>query len=269
MEKLSLNAILLLDEKDNNDLQIIFHYLKEYIEGIKTSDFNIESVIDLKAIVDKFIQFGAPIETKFKVLIDDLNENVNSIEHTCYTHTYKQNTEDNEVTRSLIYQHLHSSFLKVYNKINLYFRNNKEELLEFDGLINYDISNKRKAIITIQEAIELIENDHTLSEKSKQKILKYLFDIIQELINPTTSWKHFLIKTSEVIIVLGALGSLTGGIESGSNLLKAKEKIETAKQEIGTTSLNLNYNNVANTFNFSTPIKIENNKILMLKQKNK
>ena len=136
------------------------------------------------------------------------------------------------------------------------------------AFIHYNISNKKKAITLIQEAIELINIDSILSDKSKKKILKYLSDTIQELVNPKTNWKSFFIKTAEVIIVLGALGSLAGGVESGSNLLRAKKKVETAKQEIVSTSITLNYMNVKNTFNFNKPVEIENNKILLLEQNN-
>ena len=145
-------------------------------------------------------------------------------------------------------------------------KNQKEELLEYDGIIDYDISNKRKAVRIIQEAIELIENDPSLSKKSKKKILKYLSDTIQELNNPKTNWTNFFRKSAEVVIVLGALGSLTGGIESGNNLLKAQEKVEKAKGEIVKTSINLNYMNVESTFVINKPIEIENNEIKLIEQ---
>ena len=268
MEENDLNKILSLNENSNNDFQLCYNYLKEYIENIKVNDFNNDNVIDLKALIDKFIQFGSNINVDSQKATVELNDYADKLEKSCYDVTFGETPRDSDITRNLIYQHLYSNFLKVYNKINFYFRNSKEELLEFDGLINYDISNKKKAIKIIQEALDLVETDSTLSDKSKKRIKKYLSDTIQELINPKTNWTNFFVKTAEVIIVLGALGSLTGGIEAGSNLLEAKNKIETAKEEIVKTSINLNYMNVENTFNISKPIEIENNKILMLEQNN-
>jgi len=269
MDKDDINKILSLSVNDKNDFYKCFTYIKNYLENIKEGDFYESEVLDLKALINKFIQFGTPIASETETLIADLEEYSDKLELSVYKYKHDESPKESDATRNLHFQHTYSNLLKLYTQIDNYFQYHNEELLDFDGLINYDISNKRKAINLIYEAIELIEKDNTLSEKSKKKILKYLSDTIQELTNPKTNWSNFFKKTAEVVIVLGALGSLTGGVESGSNLLLAKNKVETAKEEIKQTSINLNYLNVENTFNFNNQIEIENNKIIMLEQNNK
>ena len=269
MDKLDLNGILSLNENDSNDFQKCYNYLKKYIEDIKENKFEKDYVIDLKALIDKFLQFAIPFELNNQVIIQDLLNFADKLEQSCYKNTFEETKSESEITMNLIYQHLYSNFIKVYNKINLKFRNSKEELLDFDGILNYEISNKRKAINIIQDALDLIETDNTLSKKSKKKIIDYLSDAIQELNNPKTNWTNYFKKTAEVIIVLGALGSITGGIDASNNLINAKEKIEEAQYVIVNTSINLNYLNIENTFNISKPIEIENNRILMIEENNK
>lgn len=266
MEKVSIDRILSLKETNNKDFQECYNYLKNYVEATKVNDFYDVEILDLMALINKFLRYGAPIELDNEMLFKELIEYTDEFEQSIYKYKFNEQPEESEVTRNLIYQHLYSNLLKAYTIIHSYFQNQKEELLEFDGLIDYDISNKRKAVRIIQEAIELIENDPSLSKKSKKKILKYLSDTIQELNNPKTNWTNFFRKSAEVVIVLGALGSLTGGIESGNNLLKAQEKVEKAKGEIVKTSINLNYMNVESTFVINKPIEIENNEIKLIEQ---
>jgi hypothetical protein len=267
MESKNIQELLSLNESDYSDFIELYEYLKSYIEKIKSSGFDNSNVYELRALIEKFIQFDRQLKTENESIRNELLLYSEKLELSCYKYSFNELSES-DVTRHLIYQHLYSNFLKLFNKINADFRNKVEEFLDFDGLINYDISNKRKVIEMIQEAIELIELDTSLSEKSKKKIIKYLSDTVQELLNPKTNWKNFFVKTTEVIVVLGALGSLTGGVDAGKNLLAAKNAVESAKEVVVNTSINLNYMNVANTFNFNKPIEIENNRMLILEENN-
>jgi hypothetical protein len=264
MEDIDLIDILSLKEKDPNDFRRCYIYVKKYIENIKEFDFKNERVVDLKVLLDKFLQFASPIETEILSLIYNLNEYADNLVLSCYKHTFQEVPRDSDVTRNLYYQHLYSNFSTIYNKIDLFFRNQNDDLLDFDGTLNYNVSNKRKAISIIQDAIDLINSDVSLSEKSKKKIITYLSDSIQELNNPKTNWKNFLIKSTEVILVLGALSEIIGGVESGNNLINAKNKIEEANREIVKTSITLNYMNLNQTFNFSKELEIQNNQLKMI-----
>lgn len=262
MEIISFDEFLLLNEKEFNDFQKAFYFIKNYIEEFKNKKFEFQNIVDLRGLVDKFLQFGEPIADDIKYPAQKLTSNLEKLE----SHSHKFKTDGViETTIQKTYQEFYSSLLLVYNKISLFLRNNTtvEDYLDFDGLFSYDTSNKHLAIKHIENAIELIKNDNSISDKSKEKIIKYLTETISELLNPKSNWSKIYSKVTEAMIVLGTLGSVVSGISAGNNLLSAKDKLEEAKDTIVQTSINMNYFNIQQTFNIQENIAIENNKLIL------
>ena len=262
MAKIDFDQFLVLNERDFDSFQKAFYYIKDYIEAFKDNNFEFQMIADLEGLIDKFLQFGEPIKSEISTISLDLIKHLQKLRDD--SHNYESST----VTDTSIqnhYQDFYSSFLLAYNKISLYLRENRieDEHLDFDGLISYNISNKRTAISLIEEAIELVKTDSNISEKSKQTILKYLTDTINELLSPQSNWNTIWSRMSEVMIVLGTLGAIISGVDAANNLLSAKSKLENAKDIIIKTSINLNYYNIEQTFEINKNIAIENNKLVL------
>lgn len=67
-------------------------------------------------------------------------------------------------------------------------------------------------------------------------IIDFIDKALKELDGDRTNWTSFLGKLKEIIIVLGALGSLAGGI----SVISAREKHEEAEQVVSQTSIIIN-----------------------------
>ena len=262
MELNSLNDFLVLDERKFDDFQSAFEYIKKYIADYQQNDFNPEKISDLEGLIDKFLQFGTPIKNEISGLSSQLLGSATKFLD--YVHKYKT-SGSSEMTFQKRYQDFYSNFLTAYNKISFFlrFNNPDNEYLNFDGLISYDICNKRTAKSLIEDAIELIKEDLNISQKSKDNILNYLTDAINELTNPKSNWNKIWSRMTEVIIVLGTLGAIISGVDAGHNLLAAKNKLEKAKDTIVKTSININYFNIEQTFVINQNIAIEDNKIIL------
>lgn len=151
-----------------------------------------------------------------------------------------------------LFQDLYSKTLELINE-------SKEKTMYFDSLTINDFykpdnSNKNKIKILISEAIEIIEVDSSLTEKTKKNIVDYLNIALKELDRERVNWTKFIGRIKETVIVLGALGSLVGGV---SSLYKAQEKLEQTTLVIQKTSANINYNVLNETFNIHNIQQIE------------
>jgi len=142
------------------------------------------------------------------------------------------------------FQELYSSTLELINEATnktYYFDD-----LKVNNFFRPDNSNKQKIKDLINEAIVLIRDDSTLTEKSKKSIIDYLERALTELERDRVNWTRFIGRIKETIIVLGALGSFAGG---ASSLFKAQEKLEQTTIIIQKTSVNFNFNVLNETFN--------------------
>ena len=146
-------------------------------------------------------------------------------------------------------------------------RTQNERFFDFYNFYNPDISNKTIVVDLVNEAIELINSDDFLSLEAKNKIVNRLLGIIDELHRKDTNWSGVFGKIKEAIIVLGALGSLAGGVYA---ITDAATKLEEAEKIIQETSINTNFfieENVTNVFvnkpirkipQLTPPVKDEN-----------
>lgn len=117
-------------------------------------------------------------------------------------------------------------------------RTDNERFFEFYDFYNPDISNKEVTIDLLREAIQLIQQDESLNEKAKQKIISKIIEIINNLENPNTKWTVVLGSIKESIIILGALGSLAGGCVG---LAQAADKLKDAEEIVCSSSINNNF----------------------------
>ena len=142
---------------------------------------------------------------------------------------------------------LYSSTLSLY--ANAIKNKEKEYHFELSGFFQPNKSNKKLIKSLILEAMELIENDQTLTSKSQKKIVAYLTKVLNELDLEKTNWSELLGRTKEIIIVLGALGSMTGGLVGAALAL---EKLETATEVIEKSSINGDFNSISNIIQIDT-----------------
>lgn len=154
---------------------------------------------------------------------------------------------------------IQDSFQDLYSKTIELLNEATDKTMRFDSLkINDfykpDNSNKNKIKELILEAIGIIEADDSLTEETKKSIIDYLNTAIIELERERVNWSRFLGRIKETVIVLGALGSLVGGV---STLINAQEKLEQTTIIIQKTSANLNYNVLNQTFNIHNIQHIE------------
>lgn len=134
----------------------------------------------------------------------------------------------------------------------------------------YKPENSNKGLIKklILEAIELINQDTSLTEKSRKEIAEYLNKTLKGLDSEHTNWTDIIGKIKETIIILGALSTIVGNI---SPLFEAKEKLEETTIVIEKTSVNLNYKVINETFNHTEIRNLDSSSsvILQLEEKNK
>lgn len=269
LKDIEINELLELDEKLYFDYKKCYQSLKHYIENIKESKFSADNTPYLIAIVDKFLQFADINSIDLINYPELMRQYSEKLIYTCNPLTNEQQQSESDVSITANYHNLYSMFFQIHNKIDYYFRSNTNEFMEFGGLFDYSKSNKKRIILSIQNAIDLLEKDTLLSEKSKHIIIKYLSDSIKELNNPKTNWNGFMKKVSEAIIVIRALGSIVCCIDASNNLLKAQSEIEGAKKMATFTSINLNYTVIEQTFNMGSNIEIENNQIIQIESARK
>lgn len=262
---------------DYQDIELIFNYYVGFLSELSSSGFQKEKQLQLKTASDKFI---------------------NSLEKITYFETYKredylellQNLEDELY---ILKQMERKPFLL---KIIPFVNNHKKQMYKVQdafhalyaaamSLINdaiqkeylYDYlelgdfyspskSNKTEIIELINEAIELINEDTAITEKSKITLCNHLDKALRDLNSERTNWTRFFGKLKEVTVLLAALGSMAGNANS---LYDAITKLEKASIVIRKTSINISYNILNEVFNVQNMqnISLLKNTILKIEEK--
>jgi hypothetical protein len=164
------------------------------------------------------------------------------------------------------FQEIYSSSLEIINEASR-LREYRQNDLNLNGFYKPENSNKKLIKNLINEAIELIIQDNSITEKSRKELIEYLYKVLKRLDSKYTNWSTIIGNITEIIIVLGALGSFIGGI---TPLLKAKEKLEESTKVIERTSININNNSYNDTFNIQNAEQLNafNATILQLNETN-
>lgn len=250
----------------------IFHFYLSFLSDFSSKKFPYEDELKLKGAGNKFIitvyrddYFG---KEERKVYNDILDTFIADLKAFRKLDTYSKLTlyfPINRKKRGLL--RIQNSFHSIYSKtLELISNSNKEsnyrDILEINDFYKPDNSNKTKIKELIGEAIDLIHQDTSLSEKSKKKLIENLKNIIEELDRENVNWVRFLGKIKESVIVLSALGSLIGGL---SPLLTARDKLEETTTVVQNTSINVSYNVISQTYNIQNIKQITNiNQIFQL-----
>lgn len=262
---------------DSQDIELIFNYYLSFLSEISNTNFPLEKQLQFKGASDKFL---------------------NSIEKFTYFETYKR--EDYEELLNKIESELHE--LKQIErkpfllKILPFINSKKKQMYKIQdafyelysatmALVNDSIqkdylydnlelgefyipskSNKSEITECINEAIECIKEDASITEKSKNALTNHLDKALRDLNSERTNWTRFFGKLKEVSVLLAALGSLAGNANS---LYDAITKLEKAAIVIRKTSINISFNILNEVFNVqnmqnigllkNTILKIEDN----------
>jgi hypothetical protein len=267
-----LTEILNLDPADPANTDRVFEYFNQYLADMPEKVFLPSSITSAKGLGVKYFDCLERISHSVNEKKDDYFKQIEHFLEACsaynsYTNPIIRLLVGNGEERRLNYcekEHskLQSLILELYSEAIKYKPSSYH--FELSGLFKPDQSNKGLIKSLIQEALDLIEKDSTLTDKTKAQLISQLRNILNDLNALKINWTISLGKMSEIIIVLGAIGSMIGGV---SALREAEEKIRTATEVVKQTSIKINYQVVndifenSNTYNFITLPKPDINQL--------
>ena len=221
-----------LDPSEDCNAQAIAAYCINMLEEIQERDFDSFYIHKLPGVLDKFKDMAISRYPKdYQHILDSLDRLMD---------TWIENADNAGFIRKssnrLNFIKLHSEVVKAYNNIVKNLSLGKD-FSEFQLLYNPQISDKAKASKLITEAIELINNDNMLNNRQKKQITDALIKALNTLYNDTPDWTAFFGTIQQSIIILGALGSLVGGMASVAALKQASEKVAEANKIVIETSV--------------------------------
>ncbi len=248
--------------KDDDDFNTISEYYTTFLSDFSTKGFIYEEQLKLKGATDKFINSASQLAYQGKEVREHVSILVDELIRSCKYYRRINNKPRilfSLFSKSLKYKSLervHEAFENLYSKsidiINdittSYSYKYSGTSLELNGFYQPKNTNKDEVKRLIREAIQLIIEDDSLSDKSKTQIIEYLNKVISKLDYDYISWTTVLGHIKEAIIVLGALGSFIGGY---SSLRKAEEKLEETTKLIQQNSITINYKIINETFKVS------------------
>jgi hypothetical protein len=239
----------------------IFGYYLNYFDELSSNEFPYSEFLKLNGAANKFIECIRSLTYLQKEQIDEYKLLTNELKNSI--RIFQKGKNRNKILVLFFpiehrKQDVQDIFADYYTKtVELINTATEESIkrndLKLNGFYQPQNSNKKKIKELIEEAVGLIEDDQTITEKTKKQITDYLNKAIRELDDPNTNWSKFVGRIKEIIIVLGALGSLVGDV---SPLFQARDKLEESTIIIQQTSININYNILSKTFNSNTVQKI-------------
>jgi hypothetical protein len=238
---MELIEFLNLDISDENNVQEVMYYVSDYLEELNQSDFSGKTVHRLSGIIGKFIQLAKYYMADYDTIIlyEDTQKLIRSIIDN------ENGINANRRAKSIrLFESISSTVIEIYNEIRNNLNLNRYN--EFELLYNPHKSKKEEAITLIYEVIKILSDDDSLPIRLRNKIIDQLHKIIANLKRDKPNWSIYFGDLHQTIIILGAIGSLIGGIASVASLKSASEKLIQATQIIDSTSINTNFN-----FNFN------------------
>ena len=258
----------------------IFEFYLSFLSELSAKDFPYEEQLKLKGAAGKFLNCVEKVAyTKqeerdgYNTLIENFSEDLR------YYRRSKNISKFSSIILPIKKRSLHriqDTFEDIYAKTLFYInevsrQNSYIDSIELNGFYKPENSNKKKIRELINDAIDLVQEDNTLSEKTKKHIIDYLHKALKDLDREHVNWLRFVGRIKETIIILGALGSFSSGVTGYiSPLEQAKDKLEETTIVIQQTSINLNYNILNETFNIQNIKQIGpiNSTILELNENN-
>ena len=263
---------------DTENYDAIFQFYLEFLSQLPSKKYPFEEQIKLKGASSKFLiclekSFFIPKEKsqEYSELVESFSEKLRFYRRTMNRSGFSLWVLGQVGRISLnkihdMFERLYSMTLEIINEVARFGEIN--ENLELNGFYQPKNSNKIKIRDLINEAIDLVESDENITDKSKKQIIDYLNKVLIELNREHINWSRLIGRIKETIIVLGALGSISGGI---SPLIQAKDKLEETTVVIQQTSINLNYNVLNETFHVQNIKQLGpiNNVVLQISESNK
>jgi len=261
---------------DIDNSNAIFDFYLEYLNEFSSKDFPYQEQIKLNGAAGKFLNCIDKVSyspkdkrTEYLLIIEEL---------TIALKLYRRNKDRSKLISVISPVHkvnlhkIQDLFERLFS-MTLYFINEASRVNGYtDNLILngfYQPANSNKKIIRdlIDEAKDLISEDNTITEKSKKQLIDYLNMALSDLGREHVNWSRFVGRIKETVIVLGALGSLAGGVTS---LIQAKDKLEETATVIQQTSINFNHSILNETFNVHNIKQAGqlNSVVLMIQERN-
>ena len=164
--------------------------------------------ISLDSEIQKISRSGLASVKKQKPLVKDSGSifftAITSAVRILETPVYLNTRRKLEACSSIALQ-LEQSILSIFNKI----KSRKHQGFSFYDLYIPESANKLDAEKLIRDAIEILNRDNTLTREARNKIIDHLEKALKSLKEGSTA--NFFGAIQEVLIVLGAVGSLAGG----------------------------------------------------------
>ena len=230
---MELIEFLTLNVSAPDNIPSIMSFVFAELERSNQSDFETKNVHILSGVIDKFIELlilhGMKDTDTIKNETDQFVQAVIESEDTVPSVRRKGCLK--------IFEKVNSLIIKAYNQI-IHEYQKSTVFTEFNLLYNPNLSNKEKAIELIKEAIDLINSEEQLTQGQKKQIINQLDKALKNLGRSDTDWTSYFGKIHQVILILGAIGSIAGGIGTWAAIKEANEKITQATNIINQTSIN-------------------------------
>lgn len=273
---MTINEFLI--ETHNEDSDSLYKFYLEYIEGIYKNDyFPSFEQINFKAISRKFIEI---IEKESYVKNEDREDFYLNIDNFLLNmNEFQRKNNSNKLIKFLYknkLQLLNENSINIYSKIketSVDLINNAKRFRDYNttdfGLNDFykpENIDKEKIKILLNEAIKLISEDDNITIKTKENLIKQILKIIDKLDRTYFSINSILGSISEIMIVLGGLGSFISGI---TPLFEATEKLKETTKIIQHNSININQKVINETFNIKNIKSLEymNQKTFLIENK--
>jgi len=242
-------------DTDIDETKIIIDYYLNYLEEFSNKEFPFDEQIKLKGIGNKFVT------SIFKTTYINPDKKIQYIELLKMFDSNYMISESKSMASILKTLFNDKKEIKINRRKRLYAQlysftldlvfESKEKTTYYDQLrindfFTPDKSNKDRIKELINEAIDIINKDDSLTDKTKESIISYLEKAINDLSIEHVNWNKFLGRIKETIIILGAVGSFAGCILP---FAQAQNKLEEAANILQNTSINYNYQTINNTYN--------------------
>lgn len=262
---------------DSQDIELIFNYYFGFLSELSDSNFPVEKQLQLKGASDKFLNSIEKFTYFETYKREDYQDLLNNLEDELFQ--LKQLERKALILRIIpfinskkkqIYK-VQDSFHKLYTATMSLINDSIQKEYLYDSLELGDFyipskSNKSEITELINDAMELINEDTSITDMSKKALINHLDKAIRDLNSERTNWTRFFGKLKEVSVLLAALASLAGNANS---LYDAITKLEKAAIVIRKTSINISFNILNEVFQVqnmqnigllkNTILKIEDN----------
>jgi hypothetical protein len=248
---ITFNDFIITEEEDSKKIS---EFYLDFLSEFSSKGFSFDEQLKLKGAAGKFLNsidratyIGLAKKEQYLDLLDRFQKELGHYrrgENSAFRTIFPNLRKSKLIRLQDAFQELYSFTLELINeatKNTMYFDD-----LKVNDFYKPDNSNKTKIKELIEEAIGLIMDDRSLTEKSKKNLIEYLEKAVKELERERVNWNRFLGRIKETAIVLGALGSFAAGT---STLFSAQEKLEQATIVVQKTSVNFNFNVLNATFN--------------------